>query len=248
MRFLFIIFLVSSMLWAKEKDEDGQTDNLIMFSIYHTFQIPGGDLKKRFGNNSNIGCLLAYKTNKNIIFSLGGGGLFGSNVKESNLFNNIDGNNGYLISQIGELPTIRLFERGGYIDISVGKYFLLPIEKSESGILISIGTGYLYHKIFIETLVTALPQLSDDLLKGYDRLSGGLFTKQSIEYLHFGKKNNIRYSLGVECIEGFTKDLRGYNYTLQEHTVNTRIDYLFGIKCGIIIPLQERTTERYYYY
>ena len=110
-------------------------------------------------------------------------------LKETNLFDAIDGNNGTLISQNGEIPTIRLFERGAHMEICGGKYFSVESEKRESGIMISIGTGYMYHKIFIETLTTALPQLNDELIKGYDRLCGGLLTKQFIGYLHFSKKN-----------------------------------------------------------
>ena len=57
-------------------------------------------------------------------------------------------------------------------------YLKLNSKKHESGIVMTLGAGYLYHKIFIETIVTALPQLNDELLKGYDRLSGGILLKQ----------------------------------------------------------------------
>ena len=217
-------------------------------SVNHTFQIPAGDLAKRFGSNSNISLTASYKTHNDLIFEINGGVLFGPTVKEDNLFNAINGDNGTLISQNGEIPTIRLFQRGGHIDISSGKYFSLNSEKSESGIVLSIGTGYIYHKIFIETLTTELPQLNEELTKGYDRLSGGLLTKQFIGYLHFSKKTNIRYLIGLECVQAFTRDLRGYNYTTQTYVTENRRDYLFGIKCGFIVPIKQRQKERYYYY
>ena len=247
MRLLFLCSIISAIIIAQEKNHDQQIDNIVLFSINHTFHIPGGDLKKRFGSNSSISCVLSYKDNK-IIYGLEAGFLFGSNVNETDLFDNIDGNNGNLISQVGEIPTIRLFQRGGYIDCNVGRYIPLPSKKAQSGLNFSIGSGYIYHKIFIETLVTALPQLNEDIIKGYDRLSGGFYTKQSIDYIHFGKQNNIRYNIGVNFIQAYTKDLRGYDYSKQTFITNKRIDYLLGLKCGFIIPIKERSTERYYYY
>ena len=223
-------------------------DDIIMFSLNHSLQIPGGDLSKRFGNNSDISGTIMHKTKNNLIFNLEAGFLFGGNVKETNLFNAIDGNNGDLISQNGEIPIIRLFQRGTRVDFNFGKYFTIPMKHSESGIVISIGMGYLYHKIFIETLTIELPQLNEELIKGYDRLCAGLTTKQFIGYMHFSKKNNIRYLIGLESIQAFTKSLRGYNYNTQSIDDAQRKDYLFGFKTGFIIPINQRKVERYYIY
>ena len=66
MRFLFLCSIISSILIAQEKNHDQQLDNIVLFSINHTFHTPGGDLKKRFGNNSSISCVLSYK-DKNTI-------------------------------------------------------------------------------------------------------------------------------------------------------------------------------------
>ena len=230
------------------QESNKEKNDILFISVNHALQIPGGDLAQRFGTNSDISLTLSYKTNNDFIFEINGSVLFGPTVKENNVFDAINGDNGTLISQNGEIPTIRLFERGGHIDISCGRYFSLKSEKSESGIMLSIGTGYLYHKIFIETLTTELPQLSEELIKGYDRLSGGLLTKQFIGYLHFSKKTNIRYLFGLEFIQAFTKDLREYNYTNQAYVTANRMDYLFGLKCGFIVPIKQRQQERYYYY
>ena len=164
------------------------------------------------------------------------------------MFEPINGDDGDLISQNGEINDIRFFERGAHLDFSIGKYFKLPSKKNESAIILSIGTGYLYHKIFIETLVTEIPQLSEELLKGYDRLAGGVSIKQFIGYLYFSKNNNIRFLIGLETVQGFTKDLREYNYTSQTYVHEKRLDHLIGLKTGFIIPIKKRNTGKYYYY
>ena len=247
-KLLIIVSLISSIILSQESTQENKKNNALMLSINYAFQIPEGDMAERFGNNSDISITVFYKTNDNFILSVEGGVLFGPTVKENNPFQAIDGNDGNLISQNGEIPTIRLFERGAHIDISFGKYFKFPNSKNESGIMVSFGTGYMYHKIFIETLITQLPQLDETLLKGYDRLCGGWLTKQFIGYLYFSNTNNIRYFFGLETVQGFTKDLRGYSYTTQRYITNKRIDYLIGIKCGFIIPIKQRESERYYYY
>ena len=246
---LNIIFLLfSSILISQDVKQEIKEESDILLSINHSFQIPAGDLANRFGNNSDISISMIYKNKHDFIISLDGGLIVGPNVKEDNLFESIDGNDGVLISQNGEIPIIRLFERGGHLDINVGKYFKFPTQQNESGILLSIGFGYIYHKILIETIITELPQLNEELLKGYDRLCGGLLTKQFIGYVYFSEKNNIRFLLGLETMQGFTKDLREYNYTTQIHVTQKRIDHLIGIKSGFIIPIKKRNTGKYYYY
>jgi len=243
-----IIYLISSILLAQEKNEDIPQNHSILLSINYTIQNPEGDLKKRFGLNSDVSTTIIYKTINNWMINLEGGLLFGGDVKETDIFNAIDGNDGSLISPVGEIPTIRLFERGGHLDISIGKYFQLKNKKHDSGLMMSLGLGYMYHKIFIETITTQIPQLNDELLKGYDRLSGGLLIKQFIGYLFFSNKNNIRFLFGLEATQAFTQDLRGYNYTTQTYVNTKRRDYLFGLKCGLIIPIKKRSTGKYYYH
>ena len=246
---LFIfVSLISCILFSQENQENSEQTSNILFSINHAFQIPGGDLSDRFGYNSDISLSTLYRSNNNFTINLEGGFLFGPTVKENNIFNAIDGDDDELISQNGEIPTIRFFERGAHLDISVGKYFPISTKNNESGIIASIGTGYIYHKILIETIVTELPQLNEELLKGYDRLCGGMLIKQFVGYFYFSQKNNIRFFLGLEAVQAFTKDLREYSYTTQSYINTKRIDHLIGLKCGFMIPIKKRNTGKYYYF
>ncbi len=246
-KLLFFVYFICSIVISQNDNQDNANINYLL-SINHSFQIPSGDLKNRFGNNSDISISLIYKNSKNLIIQFEGGGLFGPTVKETNLFDPINGENGVLISQNGEIPIIRLFQRGGHMDLSLGKYFKLKSVKNNSGIVLSVGAGYLYHKIFIETITTELPQLNDELIKGYDRLSGGVLIKEFLGYFYFSKTNNIRFLIGLEAIQAFTKDLRNYSYTNQSYINDDRRDYLIGLKCGLIIQLKKRDTGKYYYY
>ena len=123
----------------------------------------------------------------------------------------------------------------------------MNIKKSASGIVPSIGFGYVYHKILIETLLGEIPQLNEDLIKGYDRLSGGFSLKQSFTFMYLSDNNMKNFNIGIELIECWARDLRNYNYTYN-NIPKKRFDVFIGLKFEWIVPLKKRTTSNYYYY
>ena len=127
---ILIIVFGGVLFCASQEMVDKNNSSTFLFSLNHSLQVPAGDLSKRYGNSSNISSSLMYKTKKDMFLSFEFGFNFGSNVKESNIFESIDGNNGYLISQNGEIPTIRLFQRGGTADISAGKFLKFNSKKT----------------------------------------------------------------------------------------------------------------------
>ena len=139
--FLIIILLYSTVSISQESKQLLKKESDILISINHIIQFPAGNLADRFGLSSDISISMIYRNKRDFVFSLDLGAIFGNDVKENNLFQSIDGNNGVLISQNGEIPIIRLFQRGGHLDINFGKYILLTEEKNESGILLSVGLG-----------------------------------------------------------------------------------------------------------
>ena len=106
----------------------------------------------------------------------------------------------------------------------------------------------MYHKIRIEDIGNNSPQLSADMLKGYDRLSMGFTTSQFIGYRHFSNNHKINFFVGVEFIQAFTQDVRMYDYNSQTSYEDNRVDLLSGLKFGWIIPLHKKSDNQYYYY
>ena len=128
-----------------------------------------------------------------------------------------------------------------------GKKINLNINRSKSGIVPTLGVGYVYHKIFIENILGETPQLNEDLKKGYDRLSGGFSLKQSLTFMYLSDNNMKNFNIGLELIECWTKDLRVNNYTNNIIPKN-RFDLFIGITFQWIVPLKKRTTNNFYYY
>lgn len=217
-------------------------------SIYYELQMPGGDLKDRFGGSSMVGASYSYKFKNNLMLSLNGGFLFGNTVKEDSLFRNISNEDGNVIGNDGRYADIRLYERGYHVSLTFGKLFSFKKPNPNSGILLSAGPGFMQHKIRIETIGNTVPQLDKEYRKGYDRLSNGIEMYESITYYYFGNRYLVNFYLGVDFIQGFTQNRRLYNFDNMNEDKTKRIDLLFGIKAGWMLPIYKKAPNKYYYH
>lgn len=220
---------------------------ITMVNASFAFHKPAGDLADRFGDSNAIGLGALRKTKKNWIFGAELNFIIGSEIKDENLFDNITGGQS-VIDANGQLATIRVFQRGMYFNATVGK--LIPVlgPNKNSGILVTAGLGYMYHKIKIESLGNRTPQLTDDLIKGYDRYTAGIFTSQFIGYSYLSNKRKINFFAGFDFIQGYTEDKRGFNYTTGERVEGQRKDLLWGFRIGWILPIYRRAPEDFYYF
>lgn len=249
-----ILLLIASLtftfmsLQAQVSVEDSTIFTGLFYGSY-AYQVPGGDLAERFGNNSNIGggCLL--KTDKNFLFGIDFNFLFSDNVKEEDsLLKHISTEQGYLIGQDGLFAEIHMWERGFTGTFKFGKIFPIFGSNPNSGIAVMVGLGYLQHKIRIENRDKTAPQINGDYKKGYDRLSAGFTVNEFIGYLHLGNNKLVSFFAGIELTQAWTESLRIYDFDKMKKNDSKYFDTLFGIKIGWIIPLYKRLPDKYYYY
>ena len=243
-RVIFILsFFFSLQVFSQEKP-----NSWTAFLFNYTHQFPFADLKERFGDNSSIGTILIKKTNKNWIFGVDGAYLFGHKIKNNDLFDNIGTENGEIINQDGLFANILTYQRGFSTFLLSGRAFVFD-ENNKHSIYVTGGIGYMNHKIHIQIQEDIIPQLNDEYKKGYDRLSGGISVKLNLNYIHFSKKNNVKFFSGVELLKGWTKELRPYFFDEKQYSSpDLRNDILFGIKAGIIIPISKKTSSEYHYF
>lgn len=218
-------------------------------SLNYAVQIPGGDLRWRYGPNSSIGGSCFYKTKKNVFFGAQWNYLFGKKLYGENPLDSIMTSDGFVIDKEGKYADIRMFERGFTLGFSAGKVFNSFLSPNKnSGFLLTGGIGYLQHKIKIYDNGSRSPQLSKEYLKGYDRLTSGFTTTQFVGYWYMSKNRFVNFYGGVEFIQGFTKSRRSWDYNLMRADTENRIDLLSGIRIGWVIPLYKRTSQNTYYY
>jgi len=245
-RFLVVVLSLSFLnVFSQDKKITDFNSKIIQFN--YIFQVPINELKTDFGNNSALG--LAYLSNQNdFLLGFDANFMFGNNVKNDSLLQTIATEEGWLINSSGELDTILLYERGWNSHILFGKSFRFD-ENYLTGIYVYGGIGYLQHKIRLESNKTDLPQIDEDYIKGYDKFTNGISTKLCVDYMYFSKRNSVKFNIGVEFINAFTKNRRAYDFAaMEEYDNNWKKDQLIGVKFGIIIPINRNNEEKFHYY
>jgi hypothetical protein len=228
--------------------EDQRTHGLLI-SAGGGLNFTAGDLADRFGNFAQAGAGVWYKTRGNFIFGIDGWYLFGSQVKE-NALKGLTTADGYALDINGGSNEVRYAMRGMNLMGRAGFIINAPIGKKAghgSGIIFTAGAGYLEHRINYQDLSRNIPQLQGEYVKGYDRLTTGFATGESVGYLYLSKTKTINFMLSLEALQGYTRNIR-YNFDLQGRDSQSRFDQSYGIKLQVFIPIYGQREGEYYYY
>ncbi|MDQ3072290.1 MAG: hypothetical protein M3Q97_03370 [Bacteroidota bacterium] len=210
-------------------------------------QFPGGNLSERFGMNAVVGGGVYYKSATNWLFGIDYNFMFGSAVKEKPV-DRVAAENGYLINGNGEYQIMKIYERGNMPMFRFGKVLPLFGPNPNSGLLIRGGAGVLVHKIKYYFTGSAPPQLAEEYIKGYDRLTGGPAFAQSIGYIHLSNRNRVNFSASFEIIEGFTRSLRSWDFATNRYDDRRRLDLLYGISLQWYFPIYKQAADDDFYY
>lgn len=212
-------------------------------------QLPFADMSERFGANGSVGFSYSFKTKSNLLIGAEGSLLFGSNVKNNiSLAADIRTLDGFFIDNQGQLAEVLIQERGLDTRLTLGKIFPGLGPNLNSGILVKFGLGFLQHRIRFEARQNEVPQIEGDAQSGYDRLSNGISISQFVGYHQYGNRNRLNFSVGIEFIEAFTQSRRDYNIDLMRKDTENRLDGLVGIKAIWMIPIVNRSSEKYFTY
>ncbi len=244
-----IVFCLFSIKAIAQKNLPDSVVRVSLFEASVSLHEPGGDLKKNFGSSTNLNVAFHHKTKSNWTFGAQVSFLTGGNVKnQAKLVENIISSTGP-IGLDGRTTQISMNERGMNFSANLGKIYPVFGPNKNSGLWVQFGLGYIYHKIKMEDITNSTPIfLDDEILKGYDQLSAGLSTIQGIGYLHLSNQKVLNFYVGLEFIQGFTKNLRKYSYLEMNKVEDTNFDSLIGFKMGWVIPTYKRETDKYHFY
>ena len=239
--FIFFFLIISNSIFGQKKAFNG-------FLIDYSYQFPLGQLAETFSNNSAIGINLINKKENNFFYGLKAAYIFGGNIKDNTIFDNINTENGFVIDGNGTFANIILLQEGFSTNI-FGGYAIHLNESNPSGVYFSAGIGFLQHRIRIDTKNQYIPHLNSDYKKGYDQLTNGINTNFVVDYVYFENKKRLKVYTGFDYSLAFTKNRRAYN--LSEMSINEnklRLDQLLGIHFGIIIPINRKNNEEFHYF
>jgi hypothetical protein len=243
---LISIFVLSFNLSAQISIKDSSIYTPYV-GLSYGYQFSSGDMETRFGDNSAIGLNLDFKTKKYWSFGINGSYIYGKEVKES-LFDSISTPSGGIINGNGEYADVRLFERGFTVSVTAGRMLAFKKPNPNSGFILTIGAGFIQHKIRIETIGNNVPQLSKEYKKGYDRLTNGFLLSQNLGYLYLSNNRLVNFYIGLECMQGFTQSRRSFDYDLMKKDTQKRVDVLYGGKIAWILPLYKKAPLEFYTY
>ena len=240
---IFIAILLIAFMSSNAHD-----NKQAAFAFNYTYQIPIGELSQKYGNNSAVGGTYFLENKNNIIIGIEGNYIFGNNIKDSTIFDNITTSTGAIIGADGNYANINLMQRGFDSHIFIGYAFHFS-QENLSGIYVYQGIGYLQHQIFIDTKNQNVPQLSEEMKKGYDNFSNGISTKFNLDYKYYHKKGRFQISSGLNYTIAYTKNQRPYNFANQEYYNSVRKwDKLLGCKIEVIIPINRKNEEEFHYF
>jgi hypothetical protein len=243
MRFIVILLLSFSVCRA-------QLDSAItvpLLTINFGGQLPAGDMAKRFGPNLSAGGSLLLKTKKNWVVGVESNYMFGRNVKEDVLAQ-LKTPSGYVIDNEGFPADLRVTQRGLGIHLVFGKVFNVLSSNPNSGLMVTIGGGYLQHKINLYDSQQKIAAVKGDLKHGYDRLTNGFSVSQFIGYIFLSENKLTNFYAGFEAYQAFTQSVRKYNYDTGLPDTKQRLDLLYGFRIGWILPLYKKRPNDFYYY
>ena len=219
--------------------------NILLPRLSYGVDFPFSDFKTRFGTHFDLAFDLGYLTKNNLYFEAGYGFLFGNGVKED-ILSNLRTIEGGIIGRDMQFADVQLRMRGAQFNFQAGYLFAFGKNKNRTGILATAGGGVLRHKVRIQDENQVINQILDPYQKGYDRLTEGFCLHQSIGYFHLSADRMLNFYVGLDFMQGFTSNVRGYNYNQQRADTDQRTDISMGGKVGWIIPIYLSRSTRYY--
>jgi len=247
MRYLLISLIFVPFFVYGQRNVRDSSINMIISGVNYKFNLTDGDMADRWGYNSEIGLDVHYKFKSNLTLGFDGGFIFGNQFKEPEIFDDVVNSYGTITSLSGKEAFVLFLMRGANVSGTVGYIFNRLGNNPNSGLWVNVGFGYLMHKIRIESIYDNVPQLEGDNRKGYDRLTMGFATKQFIGYLYQHDRRFLNFYAGFEFVQGFTNNVRNYNFDLEGPDPGLKYDFLYSFKIGWMIPIYKRAPKDYYY-
>lgn len=245
--FTFFLASISFLVYA-QRDVKSSAISTPYIGIHYGANIPGDDYKDRFGFTNHLGGIFGWKFETNWILAVDGNFMFGGAVNEEGILDNISDSQGTITNVSGTQAEVLLMQRGFNVNGNFGFIFPNSGHNPNSGVMFLLGGGYMQHKIRIETQEDEVPQIQDEYLQGYDRLTAGFNTSQFLGYNYMADRGIYNFYVGFYFIQGHTYNKRSLFWDRPDFEVPTerRLDTQYGLRFGWMVPAYKRKTREFY--
>ena len=221
------------------------------FAATAGWTFPFGEMGNRYSSFMNINADLGWKTQKNWMWNVSFGFQFGSNnvkIKNDILSGMLTSTaDPFVISQAGTDAGLIAYNRNLSLSVFCGKVVPLWFSNPNSGLLFSIGAGFLQHQIIYENTLENAPQIMGDYALGYDRQMFGPMLSSFVGYVHMSKKSFANFFVGLRFDNAWTKMTRDYQFDLRGGDDNVYYDRMLTIKFGWMFPFFGRKADKIYF-
>lgn len=248
----FVLIIWGAMVitpFIAQRDVTTEAINTPYIGIHYGGNLSGGDFADRYGYTNHLGGIIGFKTDMNWIFGIDGNFMFANSVREEGLLENLKDSHGTITNTSGEPAIVVPMLRGFNLNGAIGHIFENTGHNPNSGVMMLIGGGYLWHKIRLESQDDEVPQIENEYLKGYDRLTIGFNFSQFLGYSFMANKGIWNFYAGVYFQQGFTHNQRSLFWDRPDYVVPTdrRREFQYGLKIGWMIPVYKRQVKEFYY-
>jgi hypothetical protein len=252
---LFVIFL-NSIAEAQKDDRMivQKVDTLVTIpycAVSAGYTIPSGEMGRRYKPFMDLGVDIGWKNKQNWIFSFNFGFQFAANNVK--IMNDIlsqmmtEGTPSFVVSGQGTDAGVVASNRNLNMKFMFGKVIPLWFSNVNSGLMITIGGGWLQHQILFQATHEIAYQLEGDRQYLYDRQMRGPMLSGFIGYLFFGKYSFANFYAGIQLDQAWTKMTRIYQADLRSGDTKRYSDRMLTFKAAWIFQFRNPTSERIYY-
>jgi hypothetical protein len=232
-----------------------KTDTLAGFFLPVTFGIgwPSADLAERFGVSYRAGTGCFYRGFSGWTFGIEGDFWFGDVVKNRDkILRAVSNEQGVVLDHLGMDANLMTFQRGWIATTFIGKLFRVWNHNPNSGVLITLGGGYLQHRIRLESghQQSIIYQIENEYQRGYDRLNTGWHGRMYVGYLHASNYQTYNFMIGIEHLIGTTRSVREFDYSTGTHDLQPLSNGLTTVKFTWYFSMYKEkiTKEKKYFY
>ncbi len=236
-------------LFTLRAQTDFESKRALLIGANAAYSQIQGDWAEHFGDQFGIGATFGWKFRNNWLLTANGTFGFGGPINDQNaVLGTLLTDRGFLLNLNGNYATVTLYQRNVYGLIDLEK--LLPFWNANvnSGPLMGLGAGYIWHWIRIDNAGNDSPVINGDYARGYDRFSQGPMLRQSLGYLYFSRNRRINFKLAFEFCQIFSRDQRGLYYPTGESISGSQTNFLYGLNLTWYIPIYQGGTQQEYYY
>lgn len=235
---LILLVICHQMVFAQSKN-DFYSNKIFNFQFIYNGQNPSGDWAKMYGISHGLGFGVNYKSKSNWLFSSEASFMLSGNIKNEavNLYYLTNSNGTIFNTNNGTPATVDISMRGFHTFGKVGKIFPLGKFNKNHGVLLQVGAGYLMHYLNFNIPQSSVAQLNEVNQRGYDRLHGGFATSQFLGYYFHSENRLVNFFVGIDFIQGYTKNLREFNYDTKQYDLANKQDNITSFRFGWMIPI-----------